>query len=126
MKTTKEFIDNLTNDDIDLIDKLDNLSEQISEYAYELMKEKENFENANEYIKEILQGEACEWLTEKYINFIEEETNDLYEGGFCEKDDFSAGLYNCDELYLIVIADVLDCNVDDLEELEEVYPTLTM
>ena len=126
MKTIKEFIDNLTDNDIDLIDKLDNLDGLISDYAHELMKEKDNFENANEYIKEILQGKALENLTQEYIDFIVEETNELYEGGFCEKDDFTAGLYNCDELYLLVIADVLDCDYDDLENLEEGYPTLTM
>jgi hypothetical protein len=121
-----DFINNLTNNDIDLIDKLDNLSSQISEYAYELMEEEENFENANEYIKEILRGEAMEDLTEEYIDFIVEETNNLYEEGLCEKDEFSAGLYNCDELYLLVIADVLDCDVDDLEDLEEGYGRLTI
>lgn len=106
------FIKNLTNDDIDLVDKLDNLCwhGQISDYAYHLMLEKDNFESANEYIKEILIGEAHENLTEKYINFIVEKTDSLYEKGFCEKDEFTAGLYNCDELYLLVIAEVLDCD----------------
>jgi hypothetical protein len=120
MKTIKEFIKNLTDDDIDLIDKLDNLCghEQISDYAYELMKEKQNFEDANEYIKEILHGEAHEDLTEKYIYFVVEETNNLCEGGFCKKDDFTAGLYNCDDLYLYAIADVLGVDVDDLETYE--------
>lgn len=124
--TIEYFIKNLTNDDIDLIDKLDNLCDQISDYAYELMEKDDNFESANEYIKEILTGEAHEELTEKYINFIVEETDSLYEEGICEKDEFTAGLYNCDELYLLVIADVLDCDFDDLEYLEEGYATLTM
>lgn len=122
----KNFIKNLTNDDIDLINKLDNLFGKISEYAYELMKEKNNFENANEYIKEILWGEAYEDRTEEFIDFIIEQTNELYEQGFCNKDDYWARLYDCDELYLLVIADVLDCDYDDLEDLEEGYPTLTM
>lgn len=128
MKTIKEFIKNLTDNDIDLIDKLDNLSGhgQISDYANKLMQEKENFESANEYIKEILHGESHEDLTKEYINFIVKETNNLYEQELCEKDDFTAGLYNCDDLYLLVIADVLDCDFYDLENLEKGYPTITI
>ena len=124
--TIKNFIKNLTNDDIDLIDKLDNLSGQISDYVYELMQDEDNFENVNEYIKEILWGEAYEHRTKEFIDFIIDETNELYAEDMCAKNDFSAGLYNCDELYLLAIADVLDCDYDDLKELEEGYPTLTI
>ena len=128
MKKVKEFLLNMNNDDIDLIDKLDNLHGhgQISDYVGKLMQEEEKFEIANDYIKEILYGEAHEDLTGKYIDFIVEETNNLYEQGLCEKDDFSSGLYNCDELYLLVIADVLDCDFYNLENLEEGYPTITI
>lgn len=129
MKNVKEFIKNLTDDDIDLIDKLDNLCGhgQISTYAYNLMKEEDNFENANDYIKEILIDDIGDTeFAEECIDFIVKETNNLYEQGLCEKNDFTAGLYNCDDLYLYVITDVLDCYFEDLENLKEGYATQTI
>ena len=102
-----KFIMNLTREDVDLINKLDYLNgnEQISEEDYILARKEENFKNIEEFIIEILQNEDD--LSNEYISFIEDETKDLYEDGLCEKDDFTAGLYNCDVLYLFAIEDVL-------------------
>ena len=115
MRNINEFISNLTNDDIDLIDKLNNLygHGQISEEDYEFALKKENFEIIEDFIREILQDDIGDTkLAKKYITFIMEETENLYEQGFCLKDDFTAGLYNCDNLYLYAIEDVLDTEID--------------
>lgn len=119
MRTIEEFIDNLSNDDIDLIDKLDNLHGhgQISDEVYKLASEKDNFETIEHYIREILQDDiGNSGLAEAYIDFITEETENLYEQEVIDKvDDFTGGLYNCDELYLYAIADALDIDMDALE-----------
>ena len=106
MKIT-DFIENLTKDDVDLIDKLDNLNghEQISEEDYELASEETNFKDIEEFVIDILQN--GDDLSDQYINFIVNETQRLYEEDLCRKDDFTAGLYNCDDLYLFAIEDVL-------------------
>jgi len=123
MKTIKEFIENLNNENIDLIDKLENLSEsaQISEAVYNLCQEKDNFESVEDYIREILQGQVGNSeFTDEYIDFIVEETENLYEQGLIdESDDFTGGLYNCDDLYLYAIADVLNMDIDELDEDDE-------
>jgi len=125
MKTIQEFIENLNNENIDLIDKLENLSAsaQISEVVCNLCQEKDNFESVEDYIREILQGQVGNSeLTDEYIDFIVEETENLYEQGLIdESDDFTGGLYNCDDLYLYAIADVLNRDIDELtkEEYEE-------
>ena len=102
MKIT-DFIDNLTKDDVDLIDKLDNLNghEQISEEDYELASEETNFKDIEEFVIEILQN--GDDLSDQYINFIVNETQRLYEEDLCRKDDFTAGyitvmIYICSQL----------------------------
>lgn len=119
MRTVKEFIENLSNEDIDLVDKLDNLNGagQISETVYKLASEKDNFETIEHYVREILQDDIGDTeLAEEYIEFIVDETESLYEQGLIdEADDFTGGLYNCDDLYLYAIADVLDIGIDELE-----------
>ena len=117
MKDIEDFINKLTNDDIDLIDKLENLygHGQITESDYKLALEKDNFETIEHYVREILQDDIGDTeLAEEYINFIIEETENLYEQGLCKKDDFTAGLYNCDDLYLYAINDALDTEIEDL------------
>ncbi len=114
MKKIDEFINNLTNDDIDLIDKLNNLygHDQITEADYKLALEKDNFETIEHFVREILQDDIGDTkLADEHVDFIVEETENLYEQGLCEKDDFTAGLYNCDDLYLYAIADVLDTDI---------------
>ena len=122
MRTIKEFIENLSNEDIDLIDKLINLHDgwQISESVYKLASEKRTFEIIEDYIKEILIDDIGDTeLAEKYINFIVEETQRLYEGEITPNaDDFSSGLYNCDDIYLYAIADALDLDMYILETYE--------
>lgn len=119
MRTVKEFIENLSNNDIDLVDKLDNLCGhgQISDKVYELASEKDNFETIEHFVREILQDDIGDTeLAEEYIDFIVDETESLYEQGLIdEADDFTGGLYNCDDLYLYAIADVLDIGMDELE-----------
>lgn len=122
MRTLREFIDNLSNEDIDLIDKLDNLCGhgQISETVYNLALKKDNFEAIEHYVREILQDDIGDTeLAEEYIHFINDETQVLYEEEIIENIDYSAGLYNCDEIYLYAIADVLDLYMRDLETYEE-------
>ena len=122
MRTIEEFIKNLTSDDIDLIDKLDNLygHGQISETVYDLASEERTFDIIEHYIDEILSDDIGDpELAEEYIEFIIEETENLYEQGFIdEADDFTGGLYNCDSLYLYAIADALDLDMDMLETYE--------
>lgn len=120
MRTIEDFIENLTNDDIDLIDKLENLSEagQISETVYDLCQNKETFEIIESYVREILQDDIGDTeLAEEYIDFIVGETESLYKEELIDKaDDFSSGLYNCDEIYLYAIADALDLSMYELED----------
>lgn len=119
MRTVKEFIENLSNEDIDLVDKLDNLdgAGQISDKVYELASEKDNFETIEHFVREILQDDIGDTeLAEEYIEFIVDETESLYEQGLIdEADDFTGGLYNCDDLYLYAIADALDLDMDELK-----------
>ena len=122
MRTIEEFIENLSNEDIDLIDKLDNLCGhgQISDTVYRLANEERIFEIIESYVREILIDDIGDTeLAEEYIDFIVEETQKLYEEELIpNKDDFSSGLYNCDDIYLYSIADALDLDMDDLETYE--------
>lgn len=119
MRTIEKFIYNLDSSDIHLVDKLDNLCGhgQISEDVCEMARYYDTFLDIQDYIKEILQDDIGNTkLAEKYIKFIVDETESLYEQGLIdEPDDFTGGLYNCDDLYLYAIADVLDIDIDDLE-----------
>ena len=122
MKTIKDFIKNLSKEDIDLTDKLDNLygHGQISETVYIRASRTRTFENIENYIEEILIDDIGDTeLAEKYINFIVDETQRLYEEGLIlNEDDFASGLYNCDEIYLYAIADALDLDMYMLETYE--------
>ena len=122
MRKIEEFIENLSKEDIDLIDKLDNLCGhgQISETVYRLAMEERTFDIIESYIDEILIDDIGDTeLAEEYITFIVEETERLYEQGIInEVDDFSSGLYNCDDIYLYAIADSLDLDMRQLETYE--------
>lgn len=118
MRTIEEFIKNLSNDDIDLIDKLDNLCghAQISETVFDLASENDNFKAIESCVREMLQDELEDVESDEYIEFIVDETESLYEQSLIdEADDFTGGLYNCDDLYLCAISDVLDIDMDELE-----------
>lgn len=123
MRTIEKFIENLSNEDIDLVDKLDNLNGagQISDKVYDLASEKDNFETIEHYVREILQDDIGDTeMAEEYIEFIVAETESLYEQGLIDEvDDFTGGLYNCDDLYLYAIADVLDMDMSELEDYGE-------
>lgn len=122
MKTIEEFIKNLSKEDIDLTDKLDNLygHGQISETVYILASESKTFDIIEHYIDEILSDDIGESsLPEESINFIIKETQRLYdEKLILNEDDFASGLYNCDEIYLYAIADALDLDMYMLETYE--------
>ena len=122
MTKIEKFIENLRKEDIDLVDKLDNLygHGQISETVYIRANRKDNFDPIENFVKEILQGNIWDLkLAEKYINFIVEETQRLYEEELIDDAaDFTAGLYNCDEIYLYAIADALYLKMDELETYE--------
>ena len=117
MKTIEGFIKNLNKDDIDLSNKLNNLLDgnQICKEVYELMQDEDNFDSVEEYIKEILCDDiGISPFTKGCINFIVQETEFLYMDGLIDKeDDFTGGLYNCDELYLYAISDVLEMETLD-------------
>ena len=123
MKTIIEFINDLSSNDIDLYNKLDNLCGhgQISDTVYKLCQDEETFDIIEHYVREILQDDIGDTeLAEEYINFIIEETESLYEQELInEADDFASGLYNCDDLFLYAIADALDIYMNDLETYTE-------
>ena len=119
MRTIEEFIENLSKEDIDLADKLDNLygHGQISETVYICASRTRTFDIIESYIEEILIDDIGDTeLAEKYISFIVEETQRLYEEELIdEADDFTAGLYNCDDVYLYAISDALCLEIDELD-----------
>lgn len=102
-KGTKNIADILTKDDIDLIDKLDNMHEsEISEEIYEKCNEPEFFSKIEEEVWNLMKDPE-----EKFHN------SDFYEGlegeyeAADEHDLWSARLYNCDLIYMVAIANVL-------------------
>lgn len=102
-KGTKNIADILAKDDIDLIDKLDNMYEsEISEEIYEKCNEPEFFSKIEEEVWNLMKDPE-----EKFHN------SDFYEGlegeyeAADEHDLWSARLYNCDLIYMVAIASVL-------------------
>lgn len=106
MKDVKEFLLNLSDDDIDIVNKLDNMygSEITDEKLYErLAKDKD------------IQSAICEnvrFLVKKDIDDVSEEvtneTRNLFEDGLIDtEDDYTAGLYNMDGLYVQAIEMIL-------------------
>lgn len=100
---TKNIADFLTKDDVDLIDKLNNMYEsEISEEIYEKCNEPEFFSKIEEEVWNLMKNPE-----EKFHN------SDFYVGleGEYEAEDehdlWSARLYNCDLIYMVAIATVL-------------------
>lgn len=100
---TKNIADFLTKDDVDLIDKLNNMYEsEISEEIYEKCNEPEFFSKIEEEVWNLMKNPE-----EKFHN------SDFYVGleGEYEAEDehdlWSARLYNCDLIYMVAIAAVL-------------------
>ena len=119
MKTIEDFIQNLSDYDIDLADKLENLKEagQISRTVYKLVHTRDNFETIEHFIGEILQDDIGDSeFTNAQIKSICDETKFLHRENLISKaDDFASGLYNCDDIYLYAISDVLDIDMSELE-----------
>lgn len=100
---TKNIADFLTKDDVDLIDKLNNMYEsEISEEIYEKCNEPEFFSKIEEEVWNLMKNPE-----EKFHN------SDFYvglEGEYEAEDEYdlwSARLYNCDLIYMVAIAAVL-------------------
>lgn len=103
MKTKLEiWYENLSSDDIDLINKLDNMCDsKISAELIELINNNKDkyYPRIEKYIKEHIVY---------YVWFITSEVCNLWkEGLISDICDYSSGLYNCDEIYVKAIADAL-------------------
>lgn len=93
---------NLTSDDIDVIDKLENMCEnEINEELVELINKNKfkYYPRIEQYVKEHVN---------QYKSFIVDETCSLFEDEIIDSmEDWSSGLYNCDEIYVRAVADAL-------------------
>lgn len=93
----------VTEEDIDLLDKLDNmLGSEISEVIYEKCKEPKTFKKIEEKVWKLMKNSA--------EPFSKTEFYDGLAGEYDAKDEHdlkSAELYNCDLLYMVAIASVL-------------------
>lgn len=99
IKRCREWLDNLSSKDIDLIDKVYNL-----EIENELV---EDLINQNDYLRSEIEKEVIKALQlnkDKYIEEIVDSTTSMYEDGLIdEAEDFSSGLYNMDHIYFEAI-----------------------
>lgn len=110
--TLASFLKNLTDEQIDLQNKINNLSES---GELDML-----FEGTTYSESDLMDDEAVFWIN-KYIkeyvkdfkDFIREETEMVFNSGCCKKNDWTAGLYNCDKLYMDAIANTLDINRDE-------------
>lgn len=101
------YLQHLTDADIDIINKLDNMygSEIKNDNLYgQLLR---NTDEINKYIKE----NAYTYL-EDILSNIQQLPDDCCPNNTNEL--FSAGLYNCDNLYCDAIENVMEINLDDL------------
>ena len=98
----KKWCEDLSSDDIDLVDKLSNMCEnEINEELYDLINKSESqyYPRNEKYIKEHIMD---------YKDFIITETYSLYNQELTDSnEDWDWGLYNCDEIYVRAIADAL-------------------
>lgn len=94
----KQWLLNINYEDIDWLNKLDNLNEELN-----VNKDKHKLlEKNGQKILEIMKLEI-EKQTDKYVEDVIELTDECVGWGSCEKDDWSSGLYNHDSLYLLAI-----------------------
>lgn len=95
----KEWINNITSEDIDLIDKLENMcNNEINEELFDLIDSNTNkyYPRIEKYIKEHIGY---------YVDFIVTETQSLYNQDLINHhEDWSSGLYNCDQIYVRAIS----------------------
>lgn len=105
----------VTEDDIDLANKLDNLcGSEISDDIYNKCMEPKNFTKIKTKIWSLMKNSA--------ENFHSREYYEGLEGDYQSKDEhdlWSVRVYNCDLLYMVAIANVLklkrprtSCDVD--------------
>lgn len=100
---TKNIADFLTKDDVDLIDKLNNMYEsEISEEIYEKCNEPEFFSKIEEEVWNLMKNPEEIFHNSDFYEGLEGE----YEAKD-EHDLWSARLYNCDLIYMVAIANVL-------------------
>jgi hypothetical protein len=96
-------------EDIDLIDKLDNMyCSEISEEIFEKCMEKGTFKKIEEKVWELMNDKDSEFSKAGFYDGLsdEDESED-------EHDMWSACLYNCDLLYMTAIAYVLGLEVPE-------------
>ena len=92
----ENFLKNLKKEDIDLTNKLDNLSgNEISEELKEKISE-------NSLLYKRVEDEVLK-IAPFYKEAIEEETEKLMEMNIISENDYSSGLYNCDAIYVSAI-----------------------
>ena len=99
--------DYVTYEDIDLIDKIDNLTySEISEEIRDKCMEEETFKKIEEKVWELMNDKNGKFAyVEQYEGLADE-----YEA-IDEKDKLSACVYNADLLYMVAIAYVLGLEI---------------
>lgn len=97
MRTFREFVENITREEVDLIDKLNNMCDcEITDELAEII-------NSNNELYVKIEDFVIKHVVE-YEDFIISETEKLYAQELIhEKDDYASGLYNCDEIYVRAI-----------------------
>lgn len=101
------FLENLSSNDIDLDNKLDNMCE--IELSFELV----DYINKNiKDFKPLIENYIMCHVSE-YMDFICESTILLWANGFIKELDLKHGLYQCDALYLEAIEHVLNKREED-------------
>lgn len=90
------FFEDLIFTDIDLCDKLSNMSEnEITEELAEYIM--------NDYDLQTKIEENVTELAPRFKDFIVDEAESLFAQDLTENLDYTSGLYNCDELYVLAI-----------------------
>lgn len=101
MRNIKDFLLNLSDEDIDIKNKLDNMcGSEIDDELYETLTEnKDMLHQLCDNVRYLVQEDF-----DDVADFVLEETRSLYEEGLIDsEDDYSAGLYNMDGLYSLAI-----------------------
>lgn len=99
----------LTYEDIDLIDKLDNMyCSEISEEIFKQCMEKQTFKKIEEKVWELMNNKDSEFSRAEFYE-------GLFDGDESEDEHYiwSACLYNCDLLYMTAIAHVLGLEIPE-------------
>ena len=99
--------DYVTYEDIDLIDKLDNMyCSEISEEIFKKCMEKDTLKKIEEKVWELMNDKDSKFSKVYFYDGLygEDESED-------ERDTLSACLYNCDLLYMTAIAYVLGLEI---------------